>query len=316
MAGIDLSNIVKSCTWGLIAILSFTLNVLCLVVLRKAKDIDKTSKIFLKSLTMADLMILFFRIIPAIGASALNRWPYGDPLCLTNAMLAIVGMYAMYLSLLAVNIDRCFAIMYPLRYPILVNVKRTRIAAVSIWVFCTGLVVACSAVGNWDTVYLEDLHLCSFNATFLHGDGVLSASVLLIVTFYLPIVIIIAICCCFVLVMMIVYRSKRRSRGSGMTINRNQSLQRNTKAATTFFLMAMSQIVVNVPWIIGALRESESSYAGFVSEILFSLSICWDVVVYYIRNRSFRKTMNGLFVSNHGESRQHSFTLRTVGGGQ
>ena len=126
-------NIFATICWSLIVLISLPINNLCLIVLGKVRDIDDTTKLFLKSLTLSDILSSLLRGIPAIAAAIRNAWSFGDLACLLITIPHDTVTFANMLSLLAVNIDRCIAILYPLRYPLLVNIKNAWISVVLLW---------------------------------------------------------------------------------------------------------------------------------------------------------------------------------------
>ncbi len=65
---IGISIIVVACILG---------NTLCLVVLRQMHALEPVTRVFMTSVTVADLSTGLFLGVPIIGATILDCWPYG-----------------------------------------------------------------------------------------------------------------------------------------------------------------------------------------------------------------------------------------------
>lgn len=286
-----LHHILTPICFGIIALISLPLNILCLIVLQKVTDIEDATKIFLKSLTCADIVFLLFRVVPAIGASAANSWIYGSDnmSCLFFAILAETAVYAMYLSVLAVNIDRCLSIVYPLRYTLMVSAKSARLMVVIMWLIPMMFLIFIAKLSDFHSIFKPKHQHCAINAT-----NYLVMEVYDKTFHYLIILIILAIFGCFSVVISVSCRHQRNIRGSRATVGgvgHHRVLRPNSKAAITFLLMGLSQIVANVPWIISWFMDETPDFLRYISEIFFASTIWWDVVVYYVRNRPFRRAM-------------------------
>ena len=156
---VDTFDIIAIICWVLIVLTSLPINILCLIVLNKVRDIEDTTKLFLKSLTVSDILFCLLRGIPAIAAAAArNAWPFGDLACLLITIPRDVTSYACILALLAVNVDRCIAIVYPLRYPVLVNIKKVRISVVLLWSVSLLLMISLATISEWKAPYVFYMH--------------------------------------------------------------------------------------------------------------------------------------------------------------
>ncbi len=69
----------------LLASLSLPMNILALVVLRRTRGIEPATRVFLVSLTVADVGMCIGYVLPAVGVSIVGGWPYGKILCLIQA---------------------------------------------------------------------------------------------------------------------------------------------------------------------------------------------------------------------------------------
>lgn len=134
----------------------------CLAILLN-KRLRKTTNYFIFSLAISDLMTAFFSM-PFDVESLLNpyQWKSGEFTCNFWAFMYLISAPTSILNLMAVSLDRYFAISSPLRY---YNVMKPRIALgaiASIWLYS----LAFTTVGMvcWPYYDHSVMHgLCYFN---------------------------------------------------------------------------------------------------------------------------------------------------------
>ena len=287
----DVFNIIATTCWMSIVLISLPINILCLIVLGKVRDIDDATKLFLKSLTVSDILHCLLRGLPAVVSAVRNKWPLGDLACLLITILLAAIILANTLALLAVNIDRCIAILYPLRYPVLVNIKKARILVVLLWSVSFVFIISLAIIFKWTASYISYAHSCGFD--FQRNQTIFVSLDYYAMCNYVPAVIIFLIVICFMLVIgtSVHLRYKSSKSSNGQIHNRVQSV--STRAATTFFLMTLSQVIVNVPWIVNFFIN-EHRYLKTFSVMMFLSGGIWNVIVYYFRNRAFKNEINRL----------------------
>ena len=287
----DVFNIIATICWVLIVFISLPVNVLCLFVLCKVRDIEDTTKLFLKSLTVADIMFCLFRGIPAIGAAVGNSWPFGDTACIIINILTYTFAYSAMFSLFAVNIDRCIAIVYPLRYSSLININKAWISVVLSWSISFISIISLAIISNWRASYYLYAHICRFdvfrNQTSYESYAIYTSSA---VWYWLPGAVLFLIIICFISVMATSVSLRYKGRNGRI---RNNLQFFNTRSTTTFFLMTLSQVAVNIPWIVN-LFINEHKYLKTFSFMMYGSSGIWNVIVYYFRNRAFKYEINRL----------------------
>ena len=113
-------NIFTASLLAITAILILAGNIFVLLILHRIKTLvyNDVTKLFMRSLTVSDLMVGIFVVIPNVGRWANGgTWPYGKHFPLLSGLL----------SLMVITIDRYVAVVYALRYPYIVNKKRARI---------------------------------------------------------------------------------------------------------------------------------------------------------------------------------------------
>ncbi|XP_038053980.1 beta-1 adrenergic receptor-like [Patiria miniata] len=107
--------------------LLLTLNPLCLVVLRHVRSIQETTKIFLRSMTIADLGMGLFQALPMTVLAISETEHIGEAFCQVLSFAGEIVIYSPQMSLLLLTVDRYISVVYALRYPSLVTVKKMNI---------------------------------------------------------------------------------------------------------------------------------------------------------------------------------------------
>ena len=283
--GFDISLVVL---YTLLVLTSLPINILCFIVLRKVRDITDTTKLLLKSLTLADILFCFFRSVPAIGAAVNNSWPFGNFLCQSLPVPRDTAYYASLLSLLAVNVDRCIAVVFPLRYPLWITYRRAQICVFAIWITSLGILLA-AGLANWHSAYVKFVHACWLN--FFATETL----IMTLIWYWFPAIILSIIVICFVAVMVTSHRALKTCPSSTIISggNNHDRQHMNTKAAVTLFLLSLSLLLANLPWIIVRLTNTQGYALSFSTFMCVSGGL-WNVLVYYFRNRMFRNEINAL----------------------
>lgn len=286
---VDIEAVAKTAVWTTIAIISLPLNITCVFILRHTKDIEDATKTFLIALTLADLIFCCFRVVPSIGVAALNDgWPYGDACCVIQGVFVHVTLLAMCLSLLAVNAERYIAIAYPLKYPTMVGVRSARFTVVAAWFISALMLLFTWCESKWRPFYDAASQAC-FLYPYYTNKSPFTFKLYMFYIFYIPFAITVAIFALFGRILCIAHAHSRRIMAGDIPLRKRQ---RDTRTATTLFLMTLSQALVNVPWFIVVLIGAEKvpDAVIFTVEVLFASAGWWNIVVYYFRNRAFRLT--------------------------
>ena len=278
-------HILYACGWGLVAACSIPLNTLCLIVLKRAKNINFVTKIFLYSLTTSDLIFCLFRVVPAIVQSATGRVVLGEVVCFIQSFFSTASAQALYPVLLAVNVERYISITYPLKHRLIVTKQKARIVTSLIWICALIYCVCVGFIANFKSTYEPKRHICEFSGNI--------ALKLHFITSYVQMFIMIIIIVLFIRV----YRIARQYTQQPLAVQNHTArhIRKNSKAATTFFLMAFTFLLSNIPWIVLVILVTAgmidmTPFVFFLGDIMFSLAGIGDVIVYYFRNKSFKET--------------------------
>ena len=281
-----MENIFYPLCWGLVAVCSIPLNLLCFVVLKRAKNMEDVTKVFLNSLTAADLIYCLFRVVPAVSISAIGRVLLGEFFCTIQSFAAQTSVYALYPTLLAINVERYLCITYPLRYRLIVAKRKAIYGMICVWSISICLNMWMGFDAEW-TAHLDvNIFSCRLMAQNSHSFIVNN-----IVTYVAMAIIVVTV---ILIIKMYMTAKNFYEKRSAFQNHVARHVRKNRKAATTCFLMTFTFLLANVPWIIVALLDKfdikSPPHVLFVSELMFGLAGIGDVIVYYFRNRSFKKT--------------------------
>ncbi|XP_022102830.1 5-hydroxytryptamine receptor 4-like [Acanthaster planci] len=318
---VSVVSVIKACLLGVTAASILLGNTTCLIVLRYTHDgVSPVTKLFLISLTTSDLLVGVLVCIPIVGSTALQSWPYGDTYCTVVAMC-----HALYfnagLSVLAINIERYIAVIWPLRYPFIVTMARAAIVEI----FIVAILLL------WTLLYVllpgrKSFYYSNFNQCFI--DFVVGTDFLghLGMTVFIAVPLLVTV---ILHARLFLLANRHASRVGNITLGVINSDGRDTenvaskpeqveppldtqhkerlrtrkspdaKAARTFLIMAVVLTVSWTPYYTTIAWENLRTdpvpeALAFVSQILLFLNSVWNVIIYYTRNRSFRKTANRL----------------------
>ena len=283
-------SVVLFIVWTFIAILSLTLNITCLVILQKCKELEDVPRVFLTSMSAADLGICIFFVLPAIGISVVGDWPFENVTCTIQAFIVLPCYFGAVFSLLAVNIDRYISIEYPLKYHSICNVKRARIAIIIHYLSCYSLVIVVGFVAKWKANFIIDHHFCFFQVLFPWFNIFWTVVALTPSTLCILVVTVIYI--------RLLYISRRRN--DRIANLGGAAPKRDTKSATTFFCVGLSMAIGYFPYFLIAFLQilpiSVVIPGGLIvfTRVCFASNGWWNVLIYYKRNKRLRMTFNKL----------------------
>ncbi|XP_030632577.1 oxytocin receptor [Chanos chanos] len=100
---------------ALVLFLALAGNLCVLVAIHTAKHSQSRMYYFMKHLSIADLVVAIFQVLPQLIWDITFRFYGPDFLCRLVKYLQIVGMFASTYMLVLMSIDRCLAICQPLR---------------------------------------------------------------------------------------------------------------------------------------------------------------------------------------------------------
>ena len=235
--------------------------------------------------------------IPAIGIAATGYWPYGEVLCKIQGLVLDPVAQSIYILILAINVERYICIIHPLKYQSFFSVPRARLVVAISWLFVL-LVKSSTGLTYLKYVIFDIRHQCCFvflpessNAYKIYAAGSLTFS-------FLPLVIVIFL---YGRILHFARKSAERfnckSSGQGRrTISPGQQVKRNIKGATTCFLLTLSVVFAMLPMAIIFTLElrhiNVSKYIVFICHIAFQSGGIFNVIIYYLRNRSLNASVH------------------------
>ncbi|NP_001182768.1 oxytocin receptor isoform X1 [Oryctolagus cuniculus] len=117
----------------LILFLALSGNVCVLLALRTTRHKHSRLFFFMKHLSIADLVVAVFQVLPQLLWDITFRFYGPDLLCRLVKYLQVVGMFASTYMLLLMSLDRCLAICRPLRT---LRRRTDRLAVLATWLGC------------------------------------------------------------------------------------------------------------------------------------------------------------------------------------
>ncbi|XP_042536114.1 oxytocin receptor [Dipodomys spectabilis] len=117
----------------LILFLALSGNACVLLALRTTRHKHSRLFFFMKHLSIADLVVAVFQVLPQLLWDITFRFYGPDLLCRLVKYLQVVGMFASTYLLLLMSLDRCLAICQPLRA---LRRRTDRLAVLATWLGC------------------------------------------------------------------------------------------------------------------------------------------------------------------------------------
>ncbi|MGH0181450.1 UNVERIFIED_CONTAM: hypothetical protein FKN15_006862 [Acipenser sinensis] len=116
---------------ALVLLLALAGNLCVLLAVHTTKQKQSRMYFFMKHLSIADLVVAVFQVLPQLIWDITFRFYGSDFLCRTVKYLQVVGMFASTYMLVLMSIDRCLAICQPLRS---LHRRTDRLYVISSWV--------------------------------------------------------------------------------------------------------------------------------------------------------------------------------------
>ena len=316
-----INRVVRSASMTLLSFLAVVGNAFCLLILRRAKNlwIKDTTKIFVASLTCSDLCLGVFGAIPVSVSAAFGHFPSPQtllvPFCFYHSVFVYFISLIRSISLLAVTTERYFAVVYPLRYPVLVTVRRCKIVVALLWIIqCIFMVMVVLIVQPQLSGQDEDLdpdYLVCFPPSPASGVGETKGSEgffsLICVFIFIPILTILFM---YSRMLIIARRHTAKIKASILKTTRaafasvvvKRQTDSENRATMTFITVTTASIIAWLPFTAVTFQEyvlwrSVEPHWKFLT-IYFFFSGCWfNVALYYVGNKQFRATAKQVIFS-------------------
>ncbi|XP_072014344.1 adenosine receptor A3-like [Amphiura filiformis] len=139
-----------------------TLNTICLLVLRRTKEIHHNTKLYMMSLTLADFC-LGCLTIPIIIYKAMIK-PFQHLFCLLHVAFVMTTLGAGLLSLMAVTVERYLHISRPLHYEVLMTKTKVLVSICFCWMWPALLMLVLEILSYDKLVYNRRYGWCWLDA--------------------------------------------------------------------------------------------------------------------------------------------------------
>lgn len=113
-----------------VLLLALTGNLCVLWAIHASKHSQSRMYYFMKHLSIADLVVAIFQVLPQLIWDITFRFYGSDSLCRLVKYLQVVGMFASTYMLVLMSVDRCLAVCQPLRT---VNKRKDRFCVMASW---------------------------------------------------------------------------------------------------------------------------------------------------------------------------------------
>ena len=309
-------NVIRGSIVGVTSILIITLGLFSLFVLPKVSSIQDTTKVFLRSMTVANLGVGFVIAVPATLSVICENC--GDStLCGIKAFLGIILTCVSNLSLLILTVDRYISVVHALQYNALVTVRRARIAVCCVWGIGTLLATSLGFLNEWRSIFSLKTMMCVFYLDKVHQE-------------YIQYMMVISLCITTssLLVVLITYTrlfiiSRHHARqinalNNQLALARNQPEppRPNHKAVHTMLLIVLVACFASLPAVIltfcFSVFQQDSNITVFFLSVFPSLTNSWsNEMIYYLRNAGFRQTARTLVTSWYQYFKRHIPFIKT-----
>ncbi|XP_038077145.1 beta-1 adrenergic receptor-like [Patiria miniata] len=282
---------------ALTVVLILTLNPICVVMLHRASGIQETTKVFMASLTVSDICIGLFWVLPELTQHFNRKWVLGSFLCtvwgVTSTYLGGLSMF----SLVLMTVDRFVAIVYSLRYPTLMTLKKAKTIVAITWSMTLAIGIIAFGIFLPHVISPSAPRKCIFTSdNNIYTSIVVSAIAISLVTIVI-----------LYMYILNVARQQARRIAAQNQINvdlgdQNAPQRVSTKSATTVFIITMTVFICWLPSIIFSVISLTPGVQPpplfkLITNFIFATNSWLNVVVYYMRNRELRQALQELVAS-------------------
>ncbi|XP_072051620.1 histamine H2 receptor-like [Amphiura filiformis] len=264
-------------------------NSLCLVVLRRVRELNPVTKALMFNMTLSDLCIGIVICGPAIGTIVLDSWPYGEFMCTILSACSNVLFDTSILSLLILNLERYLAVTRSFEHPHLMTLPRAYAAIVLLWIFTIGIITLSTVLPARIAYYSPALHICTTGPKDITKVDILG-SVLMCLFIIVPLTITLTLF--FRLYLLARFHANRITALSRAVGTENKT---HRKSFITFFIMTICLTVCYTPLVLSFgyenfTRKELPLVFVYITELLFFSNSVLNVMIYYARNATFRQT--------------------------
>ena len=310
-------RIARGTLFGTNTLLVIILNLLCMVVLRHVSGFSEITKVFVYSVTTADLCTgLFYGSLFTVAYS-IGYWPLGSQVCYIHICAGHLFLFASVVSMLILNVERYVAVTNPLRYPVFLTTNRAYVIVVIAWIASIAVVLSYAIYFYSSTTTVKTGEHMGCQIDYKDSMDIFLLVLKVVMVSIIPLIVTIGL---YTHLFFIARHHAQRiaanervmpsvisgdsSSTEGINSNRWASIRSicsrsEMKAATTFFLITFSSVMCWMPYAILELYTSLTGNA-VAAHVNFSVRLlmmghCWlNVVIYYMRSKAFRQTFGDM----------------------
>ena len=290
-------HILRNSLFGIFTSFIIIGNMFCLIVLHQSEKIRKVTRLFMISLTCADLLHGIFAALPTLLLQLFNyKWTleFCHSMCRAASLGSMVTNFASIFSLVSVNVDRYITIEWPLKARTLLTFTKAKCIVIFIWV---GAVLTLL----WNYL-IKSEHPRHYNPEWILCNPMgIDTTYKLVVTvstcfvFFVAIPFLLTI---FMQIRTVVIVSRHNASVEGYSRSSHQrrnSLRRDTKVLKMFMIVTFTYMLTWLPIVTLTFYELHSGdKSNYYLRVLFTMLLfCnhwWNICVYVARNRTFRVT--------------------------
>ncbi|XP_076314320.1 G-protein coupled receptor moody-like [Tachypleus tridentatus] len=273
-------------------------NLLTIVALVKSSQIrGSTTAAFIVSLSVVDFLYYIISLPFTASDYILQRWIYGDVLCVFYPFMQYFTCGLSLLSVTAISINRYVLIAHQNLYNNIYNKQGTAAIIIGYWLFAF-IILFPTLIGKWGRFgYDEKIFTC----TILEVDGRSAKSFVFGLAFFIPCV---AIVICYARIFWVVRKSSRR-----MKMHSNLNITEDTKGSDAkkreqewrmtkmVLIIFCTFLICNLPITIVKVTDKQNNcliLQVFVSILVYANSSI-NPIIYVVINKQYRQAYINLF---------------------
>ena len=281
-------------------------NTLLLVILPRVKAINNQTKIFMRSLAIADIGHGVFLAFPKIASLFIGFWPYGNFSCILYFFGKIILFYGEQFSFIGISVDRFIAVTKPLRYQSMLTINRCRTIVLSYWMTAASIALF-SAINRYQKDLLYTSYSPEEGACVLEfGRETIQTGSYIIGVFILTVGPVLAVTGMSLRIVQITVRHVRQVNqepGPGDARHDNQNLHQSRqeiKVTLTMLVTTGAYVVAWLPVIFNSIAnfftndKYVSTFLWVTQDLLFFSNCFWNAIIYSFRLSAFRKEVKQL----------------------
>ncbi|XP_071951398.1 G-protein coupled receptor 161-like [Antedon mediterranea] len=279
----------------LIIIAGLVGNAVTLCALMINTTLQTKSYVFVANLAVADILNCLLGMPVIFVSSILNKWVFGDALCVVMGATTVLFCLASLLTLCAISIERYVCITAPLKYEAILTENRLKLLI--FWTWFQALIFALFPIFGWSVyVYTPNEFLCT-----AAWNKNISYTILLFITCIIGPFIFMVFAYLKILKVARTQLRKVAAQDRGLSSAADKTkLRKETKAAFTLLIVIGTFLVCWIPHVISmACVMFENCplpdwYFTISTWLAMANSAC-NPLIYGILNKTFRTTCIAIF---------------------